>query len=219
MFTRLRYFLFGNRQSEQAQIDGMLKQLQQLKADLGAALPLADLRPVLIPSTILASGDWFGPHHYFRTLPVSLTWAFMRPENSLQYLSRDVAEKLAADGIDWRSTARQALFEDSTRRPWISKRQPDNENAAAAAVLQDELGPSRLLCYDHLLKLFPNGFQLYVPHRWAAYVVASDAPPDVQADITRFVQRAYKEADVPMSLEPHDHLLLKDALITAGEYA
>src|SRR5687767_10345285 len=108
MFAFLKRIL-GARRGERELADRVLRQVRQMSADLGADLPLSDLRPVLVPSSILSDGNWFGPHHHFETLPLSLTWAYRRPENTLQYLSADQAETLAADGIDWRAVARDAL--------------------------------------------------------------------------------------------------------------
>jgi hypothetical protein len=216
MFARIRNFFAGR--ARQDQTEGLLRQLEQLKKDLDAELPLADLRPVLIPSSILASGDWFGPHHYFAGLPVSLAWAYMRPENSMQYLSKAAAEKLAGEGIDWRSTARHALFEDSKRLPWTFKPHPQDPSRPVAGILRpDALGASRLFCYQQLLHFFPSGFQWFVPERWSAFLLSPDAPPEIQTDLKRFVQQAHNQADVPMSLEPCDHLLLMEALAAAGE--
>lgn len=216
MFRFLRRLLVGDR-AEKQRIDGMLRQLKQMQGDLGKDLPIADLRPVLIPSSILDGGDWFGPHHYFSKLPVSLTWAYMRSENTMQYLSSDHAAKLTAEGIDWRSVARNALYDDSRKRPWMSRRNPNDESIGMAAVLQDDLGATRLLCFDQLCSIFPNGFRFFVPDRYTAFVLADDSPADVEAHLVGMVQQVHRNADVPMSLEPFSHSLLKEALVEAGE--
>ena len=171
---------------------------------------------MLIPSSILADGDWFGPHHHFEKLPLSLTWACLRPESTLQYLSAERAEKLAADGIDWRAAARAALFADSKARPWTFKRSPGGDSAAAA-VLQDDLRASRLLCLGQLDAMFPKGFGFFVPNRDCVLVLADDAPPEVREQTAAMVRQLHERADVPMSLEPFDHLLLREALAEAGE--
>jgi len=209
--------IFGGARAEKERIDGLLRQLKQMRGDLGQDLPLADLRPVLIPSSILEGGDWFGPHHYFSKLPVSLTWAYMRSENTMQYLSRDHASKLTADGIDWRSVARSALYEDSKKRPWMSRRNPNDESVGVAAVLQDDLGATRLLCFDQLCSIFPNGFRFFVPERYTAFVLADDSPADIEAQLVGMVQQTRRNADVPMSLEPFSHVLLREVLVEAGE--
>ena len=209
--------MFAGDRAEKERIDGMLRQFKQMQGDLGKELPVADLRPVLIPSTILEGGGWFGPHHYFSKLSVSLTWAYMQSENTMQYLSSDHAEKLTADGIDWRSVARNALYDDSRQRPWMSRRNPNNESVGLAAVLQDDLGVTRLLCFDQLCSMFPNGFRFFVPDRYTAFILADDSPVDVEAHLVGMVQKVHRDAGVPMSLEPFRHLLLKEALVEAGE--
>jgi hypothetical protein len=208
--------LFGRGDSEGESTEGLLRQLEQMRGDLGAELPLEDLRPVLIPSSILSGGEWFGPHHYFEDLPLSLTWAHMRPQCTMQYLSTEHAEKMTTQGIDWRTLARNALLADSKARTWTFRRHPDHD-AAAAAVLQDELGASRLLCLDQIDPMFPNGFSFFVPNRYGVFLLAEDAPKEIRDSIAKFVRQAYKEADVPMSLEPFSHTVIRKALIEAEQ--
>lgn len=72
-------------------------------------IPLADLRPVLMPSPILATGKWVGPYHYFPELPVSMTWAFLRPQQTMLYLSQDFAG---------RSTSKCRTGVEERGKPW-----------------------------------------------------------------------------------------------------
>jgi hypothetical protein len=218
MFTRLRNLLFGTPQSEQ---DRITRMLNQLKRDVEAGpeqMPLDSLRPVLIPSSIFESGGWPGPHHHFPKLPVSLTWAFLRPENTMLYLFDEPAGKLTADGMDWRDSARKAALSDFERQPWTFEyRNRDGTIGAVALNHEDGLGPSRLFCYRQLLERFPDGFQLFVPERNITFLQLPTASPGVRAELERVIRDVHANAGVPMSLEPHDHQLLKEALIAAGE--
>src|SRR5258708_4551539 len=80
-----------------------VRALHQSRSDLdkdACQFPLTDLRPVLIPSPILAIGNWVGPFHYFESLPISLAWAFLRPNQTMMYLSTSTADALEARGVD-----------------------------------------------------------------------------------------------------------------------
>lgn len=219
MFRRIRELLFGASPAEaaqRAQLDQLVRNLQEGTG----GLPLCDLRPVLIPSSIFDKGWWIGPYHHFPALPVSLTWAYLCPENTMQYLTDDAAARLTAEGIDWRTSSREALRADFDREPWSRASRTEEGALGAVALLHDDgLGPSRLLCYDGLLKLFPDGFQLYVPDRYSAFLLSNTAPPAFLDGVTHSVRHVHQNAGVPMSLDPHAHSLLREALASAGELA
>src|SRR5438093_12675020 len=82
------------------------QQLEQLREDLrgdSSEFPITDLRPVLIPSAILAPGTWVGPYHYFSGLPISLTWAYLRPNQTMMYLSDRAVASLEKRRVDCRT--------------------------------------------------------------------------------------------------------------------
>jgi hypothetical protein len=211
--------ILGRKRAEDELTETLLRQAKQMSADLGADLPLADLRPVLIPSSIVADGQWFGPHHHFENLPLSLAWGYVRPENTLQYLSRARADELNAEGIDWRAAARGNLLEESRRRTWTFRRHPEDDSVCVAVILHDDLGCDRLYCMEQLLEMFPDGFRFFVPNRYRAFLLAENAPAGIREQMDGWVREAYDTADVPMSLEPFSHVLLKKALVEAGELA
>jgi hypothetical protein len=208
--------ILGLDRSEKQQTAQLLRQFQQLKADLGADLPLEDLRPVLIPTSIFSQDMWVGPYHRFDHLPLSLTWAYMRSESTMQYLATDKAEKLEAEGIDWRSVAREALFADSNARKWTFRRNAEDDSVCAALVLHDDLGASRLLCLDQIREMIPNGFSFFVPDRNVVFVLADDAPREIRDQMAEWVHKAYREAEVPMSLEAFTHIQFEQALKGVG---
>jgi len=107
---------------------------------------------------------------------------------------------------------------DSEARPWTFKRTPGGDSAAAA-VLQDELGASCLLCLGQLDAMFPNGFWFFVPNRDCVLVQADDAAPEVREQTAAMVRQLRERADVPMSPAPFSHLLLREALAEAGAFA
>lgn len=220
MLHRLREWLFGTSQSEAARITRMLDQLKRDVEAGPAQMPLESLRPVLIPSSIFESGNWPGPHHHFPVLPVSLTWAFLRPENTMQYLFEESANQLSAAGHNWRGLAQKALMEDFEREPWTDELK-NSDGTIGAVILNhaDGLGPSRLYCYRQLIERLPDGFQIFVPARNIAFLLLPSASAQVQAELQRCVRQVHQEAGVPMSLEPHDHRLLRTALESAGELA
>lgn len=164
--------------------------------------PLQDLRPVLIPSPILELDNWPGPKHYFGSLPVSLTWAFLRPENTMSYLSNDDVAAFESMNTDWRRPAREALHTDFGKRLLTHKFQ--GEGVEAVALLHDDgLGPSRLLCVEELRARLGDRFEWYVPERACAFVIAKRATPAMRKRITSAVAHCYESADVPMSRQAY----------------
>lgn len=211
--------LFSARKTELEDPDVLV--LKQLRGDLdkdSSEFPLADLRPILIPSPILAMDRWVGPCHYFDNLPVSLTWAFLRPHQTMMYLSHSAAESFAARGIDWRAAARAARREDFESQAWTHEFPNESGEIAAVALFHDDgLGPSRLLCLPRLLERFPGGLSFFVPERSAALVLFDSAGAKVRESVQRVVQSCFEAADVPMSAEPFRYETLKAALERVGE--
>jgi hypothetical protein len=197
------------------------QQLQQLREDLrrGAAeFPLEDLRPVLIPSPILATGRWVGPFHHFPELPVSLTWAYLRPSQTMIYLSHELVAMLDSRGIDWRSTARDALVREFGSRPWTRELRDSSGALEGIALMhEDGLGPSRLICSRRLLRQFPDGFEFFVPERSCAFLVGSSASAETRSRIEHVVRQCFEHAEVPMSTSGFGHEALLSALDGAGE--
>jgi hypothetical protein len=197
------------------------RQLEQLREDLRrepSEFALDTLRPVLIPSPILATGTWVGPYHHFADLPVSLTWAHLRPNQTMIYLSHDAVASLDGRGIDWRTIARDALAGDFHARPWTHEfRNESGEMEGIALMHADGLGPSRLLCSRRLLQQFGEGFEFFVPERSCALVLGSNASVDVRASVESVVTQCLEHADVPMSGLGFGHQALLSALDAVGE--
>jgi hypothetical protein len=192
--------------------------VENVRAD-PASFPLAELRPVLIPSPILEGGDWLGPHVHFPGLPVSLTWARLREPGSFLYLTTAEAQAMTAKGIDWRQAARDTIVDDFLREPWTHEFSDRDDNLEGVILAQtDGLGPSRLFCHEALLEQFPEGFEWFVPDRWAALIVLPGATPEGREHVLKMVASLHEKSSVPMSLEPYDHSALRDALVSAGEY-
>jgi hypothetical protein len=196
-------------------------QLEQLRDDLQqdpSEFPLSDLRPALIPSPILATGNWIGPFHYFPELPVSLTWVVLRPNETMIYLTDNAAAALEARGIDWRAAARDALVKDFLTRPWTYEFSGALGEAEGVALIhEDGLGPTRLLCSRRLLEHFLDGFTFYIPERSVAVVLGTNASAYVRASIDQFVAESFGHADVPMSTFGFGHQTLLTALDAVGE--
>lgn len=197
------------------------QQFEHLREDLrrdASDFPLSDLRPVLIPSPILATGKWVGPFHYFSHLPVSLTWAYLRPGQTMIYLAHDTVASLEARGVDWRAAARDALNRDFQARPWSHEFRNESGTAEGFALMhEDGLGPSRLLCTRGLLRNFPEGFQFFVPERSCAFVLRRTASAAVRASLEQVVTKCFERADVPMSTSGFRHQELVAALDSIGE--
>src|SRR5262245_2197377 len=203
--------------------DSGVKQLEQFLADVRAdstGFSVADLRPVLVPSAIFEAGRWIGPYHHFPALPVSLTWAFLRPQQTMLYLAHDAAAALEAKGIDWRSTARATLVKEFERHPWTHEYRNDRGKVEGMGMIhEDGLGPSRLIMYSRFAQQFPQGFSFFVPERSCAIVIANDASSQVRAAVEAAVRGYFSAADVPMSESAYDHTLLRRALSEAHEGA
>ena len=196
--------------------DPDVRSLAQMRADLAtdpSEFPIRDLRPVLIPTEILSVGNWVGPFHRFESLPVSLAWAYLRPSQTMMYLSTQLASALEVRGIDWRRDSRSSLRQDFERAPWTHQFGAEGEEIQAVALLHpDGLGPSRLLCYDGLLRRFPSGFTFFVPERSSALVLSKTASEKIRGSVQRAVQGCLKAAAVPMSANEFDCAVLYEAL-------
>ena len=212
-----------SQEKKEAPEDPGVRAILQMRADLDqdpGKFPLSELRPVLIPSPILAMGNWVGPFHHFESLPVSLAWAFLRPNQTMMYLSNSTALDLEARGVDWRSAARSALLQDFQRQPWTHEFKSDVGEVEAVALLhEDGLGPSRLLCCDLLLDRFRHGFAFFVPERSSAIVLSNRASVKVRNSVEDAVHGCLEAADVPMSEDPFSSDLLKTLLQRVRECA
>jgi hypothetical protein len=197
--------------------------LNQMREDLDrdpADFPLADLWPVLIPSPILALPQWVGPRFHFAHLPVSLTWAYLRPEQSMQYLSTSTVAALELRGVPWRATAYRNLCEAFDGQPWTHEFKDEEGFVGAVAMLHnDGLGPSRLICHRKLLGRFPEGFVFFVPERSSAVVLSNKADQAVRQRVEQAVRGCIRSADVPMSDQPHTSQDLIAALSVVPECA
>lgn len=183
-----------------------------------ASFPITDLRPVLVPTPIFETGQWVGPYHHFPDLPVSLTWAFLRPQQTMSYLSSSIAAAFDKKKIDWRAAARKALAREFDHHPWTHEFKSSGGKVEAVGFLhEDGLGPSRLIMYAKLIDHFPSGFSIFVPERSSALLMSSDASQEVQNSVEKAVQGCFTAADVPMSETGYNHTLLKEALRHAGE--
>jgi hypothetical protein len=180
-------------------------ELQQMMVDLKSpeGFPITELRPVLIPSSIFELDHWIGPYHHFENLPVSLTWAYMRPNQTMQYLNSATAVALEAKGCDWRSAALNALSGDVARQPWTHEWKNASGAVRAVALMHDDgVGPSRLCMLSRYDLLFPEGFTFFVPERSCAILLSNDAESIVRDRITSVVERCHRDAEVPMHNEP-----------------
>src|SRR6184192_3798791 len=198
------------RDAEALSLDQMRRDLKQARTN--SDFPLRDLRPVLLPSPILAMGTWVGPSHYFDSLPVSLTWAFLRPHGTMLYLSHDVASALDQKGIGWRLEARDALTREFRIRPWTHEfKGPSGAVEAVALMHDDGLGPSRLICAPQLLAFFPTGFAFFVPESSCALLLATAASVVVVSKVEQVVKECFAAADVPMATSGFGHEALNAA--------
>lgn len=178
--------------------------IRQLRRDVGAdpsTFSVEDLRPVLIPSAILSYDRWVGPRYYVGSLPVSLTWAYLRPENTMIYLSFDAVAWLEAHHIDWRRSAKASLHQDFDNRPWTHEFRDESGLQAVALLHADGLGPSRLLCAEELKRSLSGDFDWYVPERSCAFVISKNASSSIRDKVATAIRRCYESAEVPMSME------------------
>jgi hypothetical protein len=178
--------------------------IRQLRRDVGvdpSTFSVEDLRPVLIPSAILGYDQWVGPRHYVGSLPVSLTWAYLRPENTMIYLSFDAVAWLEAQHIDWRRSAKASLHQDFGNRPWTHEFKDESGVQAVALLHADGLGPSRLLCTQELKRSLSGDFDWYVPERSCAFAISKNASSSIRDTVATAIRRCYESAEVPMSME------------------
>ena len=134
----------------------------------------------------------------------------------MQYRMTAKADELTEAGVEWKREARARLEAEVLAKQWQMRRDKQTDRVVLA-VLQDEIGVSRLLCLDTLLDMFPDGFEFYVPNRYCSIVVSPHASDKDHADVKRLVQESLK-FDVAMSDQPHSHKLLVSYLTEAGNW-
>ena len=177
--------------------------LRQMKSDVSAAgeFPIEELRPVLIPSSIFEGGVWVGPYHHFTNLPVSLTWAYLRPQQTMLYLDHETVLRLEQRGVDWRSSALLEMEREVGDHPWTHEWKNQSGTLGAVALMhEDGIGPSRLICLSHYNAHFPAGFSFYVPERSCAILISKDADSGLVEKIKSVVEACNSSAGVPMGV-------------------
>lgn len=216
IFNRFRRMMQGSTPSAADRMD--LDALNQMRTDLkearhGGEFLVTDLRPVLIPTTIFSGGGWPGPYRYFDELPVSLTWAFLRPHNTMLYLSHNAAADFERRGIDWRRESHEASWQGFRSQLWTHEFKGKSDRPEAVAFMhRDGLGPSRLLHATELLAIFPSGFQAFVPERSCAFVLDVKASPDIASKVERVVAGCFRDGTAPVSPTGFSNEALREAL-------
>ena len=150
---------------------------------------------------------------------MSLTWAYLRPENTMVYLSFAAAAWLEARRIDWRRSAKASLHRDFANQPWTHEYKDESGVQAVALLHADGLGPSRLLCAEELKRRLLGDFNWYVPERSCAFVISKSASSAIRDTVTAAVRGCQESADVPMSTEAFPAEILDSVVGALNENA
>ena len=175
-----------------------------LRRELGRAaeeFDLSDLIAVLVPRTFSETGHWPGPIYRLAAGDFDQTWAVLRPDNALVYVSRAMQALWESRGEPWRDIADQNLRRLAEAEPFshVCTRE-DGSTYMAVMNYGQNLAASRLLVPGLLQTTFPEGYLVAVPEMTCA-VAFSARPNEHEAqEIDGLISRLFENGSEPVSL-------------------
>ena len=178
-------------------------QLEELRRSLSMPpenLPLADLVPVFVPASFFESGNWPGPYVLLRAKPLAVTWAILRPQNTMLYVSKDAADYWERKHLPWREQAMENLVRLSENTLTSHHFSRTDGTAYALVMMHDDgVGPSRLLLNGHIKDIFPEGYSVAIPERSVGIALRRGASETEQLKIQELVKKCFNEGTAPVS--------------------
>ena len=169
---------------------------------------LANLYPLIVPSTYIESGAWDLPHLPLTPADLILTWVILHPGQTMIYVTADQIREWKKDGVHWRDVALNNMRRDTGNNPATHEKRDANGLVQWIAMMQpDGLGSSRVLMANELRNLFPEGYQVAIPERSVGLALSANASSEHQASFLDLVQNCQRDGTVPMVsrlLDPTD---------------
>ena len=195
--------------------DEFAKQLNALRNALDAPpseLSLGNVVPVFVPDA-LATPKWLGPIVRVNVPGVAITWAVLTAEQTMVYVTHEMAERWSSQGLDWQSESMgnlAGLSEQLSSHAWTRE-----DGTFAGLIMQhdDGIGPSRLLLNTWLEEVFPEGYSCAIPERSLGVALSAGASPEERQRAIAFVDHCYQNGTRPFVAGFFD----PEQLVAAGE--
>ena len=181
----------------------MKTQLDELRQSL--SIPpedhsLDDVVPVFVPAGFFESGKWLGPYVQLRAAQLAVTWAILRPRNTMLYVSQRTADLWESKGIAWREQSMENLVRLSENNLASHNfNRPDGTAFALVMMHDDGIGPSRLLLNGQLADIFPEGYRIAIPERSVGIVLRQGSTQEEQVKIEEVVSKCFNDGTAPVS--------------------
>ena len=160
---------------------------------------LSRVAPLFVPATFAAVGNWPGPIDRLKATEVALTWAVMTPNQTMEYVSREMVSYWKSRGLDWKALAMQNL-RDHSEDAWTHVMARSNGEIFAVILMHpDGIGPSRLLLADLFSGLFPNGYQVGLPEMSCGVAFSTRLDDSERASVETLIQNCYADGTRPLS--------------------
>jgi hypothetical protein len=191
---------------EQTQLEALRAGLTQRPSELA----LADLIPLFVPTTFLATGVWPGPFENVGVPGLGLTWAVLQPQQTMRYVDHEAERYWDSCQIPWRTSAIENVQRRSVREVWTHEFRRENGSPFAVAMMHaDGVGPSRLLLYESLESLFPEGYLVALPEMSCGLVLSAVATRKERHKIEDLVRNCFRDGTRPLVEGLHEARVLK----------
>ena len=190
------------------------EQLDELRKSLDLPpedVPLDQVVPVFVPASPSNSGKWPGPIVQTRVPELAITWACLRPAQTMLYVSFETARSWENEGVDWRTASMENLASMSEQISSHSFEREDDAYYGLVMMHEDGVGPSRLLLNVWLEEVFPQGYMVAVPERSVGVVLSRTASKAELEQVDDLVVQCYENGDRPLKRGMFDPDLLTAA--------
>ncbi len=172
----------------------LLNQLELVAEELDTN----QLRPLFVPSSFFARGNWPGPHLTLAAKPIGLTWCVLGPSTMI-YVTNGMQQHWEAQGIYWRAIALQNLRDASANQLYTGYLGDQERPVVVFMMHADGLGPSRLLLTDRLLKLFPNGYRVGIPEMSFGIAFSVHITGQESTKLQTVIRKCHEEGTRPLA--------------------
>ena len=158
--------------------------------------------PVIVPRAFFAVGNWPGPYLNLRHPDLALTWAILRPGQTMSYVNRERAALWLHEGVDWQSRSLSNLAACSGDGPWTHHETDAAGGLVFAAMMHsDGLGASRALLRNALTSGLGPHFVVGLPDRSCAVVFRNSTVDIGGQSPAQMVRAMFDNATTPLCRE------------------
>jgi len=201
--VKLPHWIATMFQSRSAASLGDADKIDVLRRELAKppeAFAISDLVPMLVPRAFSETEHWPGPIYRLAAGDFDQTWAVLRPDDAIVYVSRPMQALWEAQGQPWRQIADENLRRLAETEPFSHVSARDDGSAFMVNMLYGQnMGPSRLLVPDLLKSTFPGGYRVAVPEMTCAVAFTSTPSRDEAKVIDDLIANLFEHGREPVS--------------------